>query len=314
VSEHEPVLLGEVLEGLNLKKNSIVVDLTLGRAGHSSEILKRIPNGHLYAFDQDIAAIESSKATLEQIGTNFTLIHANFVNLKDNLEYLKVDKVDAMLLDLGVSSPQFDQAGRGFSYRYDAVLDMRMDQDHNHLTAEIVINTYSIQELSRIFREYAENKFAGRIAYNIVKAREVKPIRTTFELVDIIKKSLPAKELAKKGHPAKTIFQALRIVVNNELEVLEKCLVQALDLLSVNGRIAVISFHSLEDRIVKIIFKNITTDNSGRRGPLRHPSEELGPSFQLVNRKIIIASEEENIRNPRATSAKLRIIERKRGS
>jgi len=189
-----------------------------------------------------------------------------------------------------------------------------MDQEHNHLTAEIVVNTYSLQELTKIFREYAESKFAGRIAYNIVKTRELKPIRTTFELVEVIKKSLPAKELSKKGHPAKTIFQALRIVVNNELEVLENCLGQALELLAVNGRIAVISFHSLEDRIVKIIFKNVTSNDNGRRSPLRHPSEELGPSYQLVNRKVIIASEEENMSNPRASSAKLRIIERKRGS
>lgn len=312
MSEHAPVLLQEVLEGLNLKEDAIVVDMTLGRAGHSSEILKRIPAGHLYAFDQDIIAIDASREVLEKIGTNFTLIHANFVTLKDNLDYLKVNKVDAMLLDLGVSSPQFDQASRGFSYRFDAQLDMRMDQENNHLTAEIVVNTYSLQELTRIFRDYAESKFASRIAYNIVKFRETKQIRTTFELVDIIKKSLPAKELSKKGHPAKTIFQALRIVVNNELEVLEKCLAQALELLAVNGRIAVISFHSLEDRIVKIIFKNVTTEHNVR-GPLRHPSEEVGPEFALVNRKVIVASAEENERNPRASSAKLRIIERKRG-
>jgi len=314
VNSHEPVLLNEVLEGLNLKENSIVVDMTLGRGGHSSEILKHIPKGHLYTFDQDSVALVESRPRLEKIATNFTLIHSNFVNLKDNLEYLNVTSVDAMLLDLGVSSPQFDEAGRGFSYRYDALLDMRMDQERNHLTAEIVVNTYSLQELTKIFREYAESKFAGRIAYNIVKTREVKPIRTTFELVEVIKKSLPAKELSKKGHPAKTIFQALRIVVNNELEVLENCLGQALELLAVNGRIAVISFHSLEDRIVKIIFKNVTSNDNGRRSPLRHPSEEVGPSYQLVNRKVIIASEQENMSNPRASSAKLRIIERKRGS
>ncbi len=313
MNSHEPVLLEEVLSGLNLHSAARVVDLTLGRAGHSSEILKRIPQGHLYGFDQDIVAINQSKARLDAIAKNYTLIHNNFVNVKDSLDYLGVNKVDAILLDLGVSSPQFDEAGRGFSYRYDAQLDMRMDQDYNHLTAEIIVNTYSLQELTRIFRDYAESKYAGRIAFNIVKARELKPIRTTFELVDIIKKSLPAKELSKKGHPAKTIFQALRIVVNNELDVLEKCLVQALDLLDINGRLAVISFHSLEDRIVKIIFKNITTDHHGRRGPSRHPSEEVGPEFALVNRKVIVATPEENQRNPRATSAKLRIIERKRG-
>lgn len=314
MSSHEPVLLKEVVSGLNLKEKSIVVDLTLGRGGHSSEMLKIIKKGHLYAFDQDKDAIEASRPVLASVGSNFTLVHANFVNLKDNLDYLGVTKVDAILLDLGVSSPQLDEGGRGFSYRYDAPLDMRMDQENNFLTAEIVVNTYSLQELTRIFRDYAESKFAGRIAYNIVKARADKPIRTTFELVEIIKKSLPAKELAKKGHPAKTLFQAIRIVVNNELGVLEKCLLQALDVLGNGGRLAVISFHSLEDRIVKNAFKLVTVENNAHRMPSKHPSQNDGPSYELVNRKVIVATEEENTRNPRATSAKLRIIERKRGN
>lgn len=313
MNSHAPVMLEEVIEGLNLHTNSIAVDYTLGRAGHSSKILTIIKQGHLYAFDQDKEALVSSKERLDQIGKNFTLIHANFVNAKDNLNYIGVKGVDAILIDLGVSSPQLDQAERGFSYRFDSVLDMRMDQDNNHLTAEIVVNTYSLQELTKIFRDYAESKFAGKIAYNIVKHREVKPIRTTFELVDIIKKSLPAKELAKKGHPAKTIFQALRIVVNNELGILEKSLTEALELLNVSGRLAVITFHSLEDRIVKQVFKNYTTESTSRRTPTRHPSEEVGPEFALVNRKVITASQFELDNNPRSSSAKLRIIERKRG-
>lgn len=313
VNSHAPVLLDECIEGLNLKANSVAVDYTLGRAGHSSEILKRIPKGHLYAFDQDKEALVSSRERLEQISKNFTLIHANFVNAKDNLNYLGVKGVDAILIDLGVSSPQLDQAERGFSYRFDSVLDMRMDQENNHLTAEIVVNTYSLQELTRIFRDYAESKYAGKIAYNIVKSRELKPIRTTFELVDIIKKSLPAKELAKKGHPAKTIFQAIRIVVNDELNILEKSLTEALELLNVNGRLAVITFHSLEDRIVKSVFKKYTVESTSRRAPSRHPSEEVGPKFALVNRKVITASQYELENNPRSSSAKLRIIERKRG-
>ncbi len=313
MSSHAPVLLNEVIEGLNLSSKSIALDYTLGRGGHSAEILKIIQNGHLYAFDQDIEAIEQSKTRLSEIGANFTIIHTNFINAKDNLEYLNVTGVDAILIDLGVSSPQFDEGSRGFSYRFDSNLDMRMDQDHNHLTAEIVVNTYSLQALTKIFRDYAESKFAGKIAYNIIKAREVQPIRTTFQLVDIIKKSLPARELSKKGHPAKTIFQALRIVVNNELNILENSLKDALDLLNINGRLAVITFHSLEDRIVKQIFKAATIESTSRRAPLRHPSEEVGPEFALVNRKVITASLEELAQNPRASSAKLRIIERKRG-
>lgn len=313
MSNHQPVLLHEVVTGLNLTPNSIVVDLTLGRGGHSKEILKLIPDGHLYGFDQDQVALQESRPILESAGFNFTLIHANFMNVRDNLAFLGVNKVNAFLLDLGVSSPQFDEGSRGFSYRYDAPLDMRMDQKNNYLTAEIVVNSYSIGELTRIFRDYAESKFAGRIAKNIVTARAKKPIRTTFELVDIIKQSLPAKELAKKGHPAKTIFQALRIVVNDELTALEKCLVQALDLLSTNGRLAVISFHSLEDRIVKNIFKKVTQEPSGR-APLKHPSQVSGPIYELVNRKVIVATDQEILDNPRATSAKLRIIERKRGN
>lgn len=311
---HTPILLDQIISALNLKEDSIAVDLTLGRAGHASEILKRIPHGHLYAFDQDIDAISQSRSRLEEIGTNFTLIHDNFTTLLDNLTFLNVKQVDAIIMDLGVSSPQLDAGERGFSYRYDSRLDMRMDQTRNFLTAEIVVNTYSLQRLSKIFKEYGESKFAYKIAKNIIKAREEKTIETTFELVEIIKKSLPAKELNKKGHPAKTIFQAIRIEVNDELNKLKTSLTQALQILANDGILAVLTFHSLEDRIVKNIFKDKTVKVVTRRTPMLMPSKDDGLEYELVNRKVIIADEEEIINNPRSTSAKLRIIKRKRGN
>lgn len=311
---HTPILLDQIISALNLKEDSIAVDLTLGRAGHASEILKRIPHGHLYAFDQDIDAICQSRSRLEEIGTNFTLIHDNFTTLLDNLTFLNVKQVDAIIMDLGVSSPQLDAGERGFSYRYDSRLDMRMDQTRNFLTAEIVVNTYSLQRLSKIFKEYGESKFAYKIAKNIIKAREEKTIETTFELVEIIKKSLPAKELNKKGHPAKTIFQAIRIEVNDELNKLKTSLTQALQILANDGILAVLTFHSLEDRIVKNIFKDKTVKVVTRRTPMLMPSKDDGLEYELVNRKVIIADEEEIINNPRSTSAKLRIIKRKRGN
>ena len=217
---HKPVLLDEVIELLNLKDNSVVVDMTLGFAGHSSEILKRIKNGYLFAFDQDEEALTYSREKLSTIGDNFSIIDSNFVYAKEKLKELGVDYIDGILYDLGVSSLQLDEDYRGFSYRFDAPLDMRMDQD-NKLTAKIVVNTYSYDELKRIFKEYGESKFSSSIARNIVKYRESKEIETTLELVDIIKDSVPYKERIKK-HPAKQIFQALRIEVNKELEVLEK--------------------------------------------------------------------------------------------
>ncbi|MCH5180384.1 MAG: 16S rRNA (cytosine(1402)-N(4))-methyltransferase RsmH [Erysipelotrichales bacterium] len=309
MDKHIPVMLNEVIDNLCIKNDGIYVDCTLGRAGHSSEILKRIPNGHLYGFDQDQKAIDESKSFLSTIANNFTLIHENFVNVKDKLNELGVNSVDGILMDLGVSSPQFDDGERGFSYRYDARLDMRMNQS-DELDAHYIINNYSLNELTRIFREYGEEKYAYNIAKNIVKVRESKTINTTFELVDIIKSSLPKKELMKKGHPAKQVFQALRIETNHELDYLTKVLDDVLSLLKVGGRLAIITFHSLEDRIVKKAFKRVSEIEGSRHAPVMLPNEENKPNYRLVNRQVIVASEEELKNNPRSQSAKLRIIER----
>lgn len=304
---HIPVLLNECIEGLNIRENGIYVDATLGRGGHSSEILKRLTSGHLYCFDQDLQAIEESTDRLKEIGSNFTIIHSNFSSIKERLLDLNVSKVDGVLFDLGVSSAQFDEGDRGFSYRFDARLDMRMNKE-NSLSAYDVVNNYSLKDLNRIFKEYGEEKFSYQIASNIVKKRGDKPIETTFELVDIIKSSLPKKALLNKGHPAKQVFQAIRIEVNSELEVLKKGLVSSLDILSNKGRICVITFNSLEDRIVKNIFKEMTFEGEGSR---LIPTEKRDVEYVLVNRKVILPSQEELENNLRARSAKLRMIERK---
>ena len=304
---HKPVLLDEVIELLNLKDNSVVVDMTLGFAGHSSEILKRIKNGYLFAFDQDEEALTYSREKLSTIGDNFSIIDSNFVYAKEKLKELGVDYIDGILYDLGVSSLQLDEDYRGFSYRFDAPLDMRMDQD-NKLTAKIVVNTYSYDELKRIFKEYGESKFSSSIARNIVKYRESKEIETTLELVDIIKASVPYKERIKK-HPAKQIFQALRIEVNKELEVLEKSLDDSLSMISVGGRIAVITFHSLEDRIVKHKFNKVCEVDPLVKGLPNIPEDKL-PDFRLVTKKGIKASSLELQDNNRSHSAVLRVIER----
>ena len=305
--KHVPVLLNECIEGLNIKPNGTYVDMTLGRGGHSSEILQRLKKGHLYCFDQDQQAIDESRFRLEAISNNFTIIHSNFSNVKNKLNELNVSKVDGVLFDLGVSSAQFDEGDRGFSYRFDARLDMRMNKESS-LTAYDVVNRYSLNELTRIFKEYGEEKFSYQIAKNIVKYRENKDIETTFELVEIIKLSLPKKALLNKGHPAKQVFQAIRIEVNNELEVLKKGLVSALEMLSSKGRICVITFNSLEDRIVKNIFKDYTFEGEGSR---YLPTNKIEVEYILVNRKVVLPSEEEIEFNPRAKSAKLRMIERK---
>ena len=304
---HESVLLKETIESLNLKDDSIIVDMTLGFAGHSSQILKRIKNGYLFAFDQDEEALAYSKDKLSTIASNFQIIDSNFVYAKDKLKELGVDKVDGILYDLGVSSPQLDEDYRGFSYRFDAPLDMRMDKD-NKLTAKIIVNTYSYEDLKKIFKDYGESKFSSSIAKNIVKYRETKEIETTLELVDIIKDSVPYKERIKK-HPAKQIFQALRIEVNKELEVLEKSLNDSLSILNVGGRIAVITFHSLEDRIVKKKFNEITEIDPLSKGLPNIPLDKL-PDFKLITKKGIKASKEELLHNNRAHSATLRVIER----
>lgn len=311
MSEHAPVLLHEVIEGLNLKPTSVVVDLTLGRAGHSALILEKITKGHLYGFDQDITALEESKSNLDKVGRNYTLIHSNFENFDTYLNNLGVKKVDAILVDLGVSSPQFDVKERGFSYRYDAPLDMRMDQTNNQLTAAIVVNTYSEQKLKEIFWAYAEHRFSPQIARKIVEYRKIKPIESTFELVDIIKSALPGKELRKPGHPAKTIFQALRIEVNAELNVLETLLNKAPNYLNEEGCLAVITFHSLEDRAVKQKFKALTTLQEEYH-PLHRITDGESPDYELYTRKPILAGEIELAQNKRAASAKLRILIKRR--
>ena len=303
--EHIPVLFKEVISNLNIKDDGRYVDLTLGRAGHSSEILRHLDKGHLYAFDQDEEAIQKSSVLLSSISTAYSIYHTNFVNMKEVLEKEGIyGGVDGILMDLGVSSPQLDEDVRGFSYRVDAPLDMRMDQ-RNSLTAEIVVNTYSYEALVKILRDYGDEKYATSIAKNIIKSR---PIATTQELVDVIKRSKPSKELKKEGHPAKQTFQAIRIEVNDEFNVLKRTLKDAAYALAPHGRLLVISFHSGEDRIVKTIFKDLTVVEGDR---FNGPMNEKQLDFIQVTKKPIEASEEELKVNNRAHSAKLRIIERK---
>ena len=305
--KHISVLLEESISSLNLKDDSIIVDCTLGYGGHSSNILARIKKGFLFAFDQDSEAIRHSTDRLNEVGTNFTIIKSNFVHLKEKLQELDVEKVDGVLFDLGVSSPQLDDGERGFSYHEDARLDMRMDRE-NPLSAYEVVNNYSKEELSRIFYKYGEDKFSNNIAKKIVEYRATKPIETTLELVEIIKTAVPMKFRIDK-HPARQIFQAIRIEVNKELDVIEPALEQALSILKVGGRVAVITFHSLEDRLVKNFFKEKCAIDERLKGMPNIPEEYL-PDFSLVVNKAISPSEEELENNPRARSAKLRVIER----
>ena len=304
---HVSVLLKESIDSLNIKEDGIYVDCTLGYAGHSSEILKRVKKGRLVAFDQDQEAITASTKKLEAIGDNFTIIKSNFVNLKEKLEELGITEVDGILFDLGVSSPQLDEQERGFSYHQDAKLDMRMDRDNN-FSAYDVVNTYDEKELSRILFQFGEEKYANSIARNIVKARSIKPIETTFELVDIIKSSMPEKAKRDK-HPARKTFQAIRIEVNHELDILEKSMRDALSMLKVGGILSVITFHSLEDRIVKNVFKDLTEINPLVKGMPNIPSEYL-PDYELVNHKAIVPSDTELEENNRSRSSKLRVIKR----
>ncbi len=304
---HISVLLKESIDSLNIKEDGIYVDCTLGYAGHSSEILKRIKKGRLVAFDQDQEAITASTKKLEAIGKNFTIIKSNFVNLKEKLEELGITEVDGILFDLGVSSPQLDEQERGFSYHQNAKLDMRMDRDSD-FSAYDVVNTYEEKELSRILFQFGEEKYANSIARNIVKARSVKPIETTFELVDIIKNSMPEKAKRDK-HPARKTFQAIRIEVNHELDILEKSMRDALSMLKVGGILSVITFHSLEDRIVKNVFKDLTEINPLVKGMPNIPSEYL-PDYELVNHKAIVPSDVELEENNRSRSSKLRVIKR----
>lgn len=305
---HVSVLLKETIDGLNIKEDGIYVDCTLGGGGHSQEILKRLTTGHLYCFDQDQHAIEAARQRLAQISDHFTIIYSNFKNLKAELAKHGIEHVDGIVFDLGVSSPQFDDGERGFSYNYDAKLDMRMDQNQK-LTAYDIVNFYSYQDIVTILYKFSEEKFAKQIARAIERHREIKPIETTFELVDIIKEAIPAPARRKGGHPAKRTFQALRIAVNDELNVFDIALNDALKILNVHGRIAVITFHSLEDKICKYTFQEVTKQPELPRGMPIVP-EYLKPRFQKITKKPIVASDEELLENHRSHSAKLRIIER----
>ena len=304
---HYSVLLNESIEGLNIKPDGIYVDATLGYAGHSSKILEKLTTGHLYGFDQDAKAIEYSFKKLDSISPdNFTIIKSNFISLKEELNSRGIDKVDGILFDLGFSSPQIDDPSRGFSFMKDAPLDMRMNQDQNK-SANDVVNKYKEDELTNIFFKYAEEKYSRSIAKGIVKAR---PINTTMELVDVIKKNVPTSYFVKK-HPEREIFQAIRIEVNKELDVLQDVLPDAIEMLNQGGRLCVITFHSLEDRIVKQQFKKDSQVNSLVSG-LKEDEipDEFKPKLKIINKKPIEASEKELKENSRSKSAKLRIVER----
>lgn len=304
---HISVLLKESIEELKIKEDGIYVDCTLGYGGHSSEILKRIKRGHLFAFDQDQKAINSSNERLSSISSNFTIIKSNFRYLKEKLEELGIDKVDGILFDLGVSSPQLDDAERGFSYHQDAKLDMRMDQDSD-FSAYDVVNTYNEKELATIFFKYGEEKYSNSIARKIVEYRKEKAIETTLELVDIIKSSVPEK-YSRDKHPARKVFQAIRIEVNHELEILEQAILDAASILNKNGRLCVITFHSLEDRIVKNTLKNLSSIDPVVKGLPEIPDAYL-PDFKLITSKAINPSKEEIENNNRSRSSKLRVLER----
>ena len=305
--KHYSVLLEEAVEGLNIKEDGIYVDCTLGGAGHSLEILKKLKTGKLYAFDQDNVALENAKIKLSEYADKVVFIKSNFENLKEKLAEQNVYEVDGVLYDLGVSSPQLDTPERGFSYNYDTRLDMRMDTDAS-ISAYEIVNEYSYHDLVRIFYRYGEEKFSKQIARNIEKKRELAPIETTFQLVDIIKESIPAAKRRTGGHPAKRVFQAIRIAVNNELSVFESSLEQAIDIVKVGGRISVITFHSLEDRICKQIFNSYAKNKDIPKNLPVLPEESL-PKLKLITRKPICPSEKELEENNRSRSAKLRVAE-----
>ena len=299
---HISVLLEECLEYLNLKEDSVIVDCTLGYGGHSSEVLKKIPKGHLYSFDQDLDAIKYSEDRLSKISKNYTIINSNFVNIKEKLEENNIKSVDGILYDLGVSSPQLDNDIRGFSFHSDAKLDMRMNKEQS-LSAYEVVNNYSYDDLVRILREYGEEVYASSIAKGIINSR---PITTTLELVEVIKQHVPEKYKRDK-HPARKSFQAIRIEVNDELNVFRKSLEQALDLINIGGRVCVITFHSLEDKICKEIFKRVSSIDDNLKGLPVIP-DSLKPKYKVV--KVLEPTLEEINNNNRARSAKLRVIER----
>jgi 16S rRNA (cytosine1402-N4)-methyltransferase len=306
--EHIPVLLNEIIENLEIKADGVYVDATLGGAGHSYHILKKLKNaGHLYGFDQDETALETSRQRLLSLSQNHTLIHSNFLFVKEELEKRGINRVDGIIFDLGVSSFQLDIPERGFSYQHDAPLDMRMNQKQG-LTAEQVVNTYELNALTKVIRDYGEEKFAYQIAKKIIEARSINKIKTTKELAEIVKRGMPRSALSEKGHPAKRTFQALRIEVNQELEILKESLEKALKILKPKGRLLVISFHSLEDRIVKELFNEYAKDKPTNR--FMPPVLNAKLNYRLITKKPIIPSGEEIEVNYRSHSAKLRIIER----
>lgn len=302
--EHYSVLLNETIDNLNLKEDGIYVDATLGLGGHSSKILSSLTTGHLYAFDEDTKAILFADERLKKIGTNYTLIKSNFVDLKVKLAELGVTKIDGIVFDLGVSSPQIDDATRGFSFSKDGILDMRMDTDAT-LSAEKVVNEYSKEALTDIFFSYGEEPKSRLIASKIASSR---PIKTTLELVKIIESAVGANYFYKK-HPERNIFQAIRIEVNKELSVLKEVLPDVLDLLKPEGRVAIITFHSLEDRIVKKFFKENSEVNELVKGLPTIP-EAYKPKLKLITKKPILPSTQELAENSRSKSAKLRVAER----
>ena len=306
---HRPVLLEECIQGLNIRPEGVYLDGTLGRAGHSREIARRLRgSGRLICVDRDQAALEAARERLGEWMDRVTLVHSNFDRVDKILDELELPGVDGMLFDLGVSSPQLDDGSRGFSYLADAPLDMRMDRSEG-LTAAQVVNTWSQEELRRILFQYGEERFAPQIAGAIVRRREERPIKTTLELVDIIKGAMPAKALREKQHPAKRSFQAIRIAVNDELSSVERMLRRAVPRLNRGGRLAVITFHSLEDRIVKTVLADFAR---GCICPPDFPVCVCGrtPDVRLVNKKPILPSQEEIQNNPRARSAKLRVCEK----
>lgn len=305
---HVSVLLDECLEGLNIKPDGTYVDGTLGGAGHSGQIVKRLTTGHHIGIDRDPVALKAAGERLAPFGDKVTLVHSNFCEIKQVLEDLEIEGVDGILLDLGVSSPQLDDGSRGFSYMADAPLDMRMNSE-DALSAYDVVNTWSQDELKRILYDYGEERYAPRIAAAICAHRAEKPIETTLELVDVIRSAMPAQALREKQHPAKRSFQAIRIAVNDELGSVEKVMRDAIPCLNKGGRLAVITFHSLEDRIVK----NAMADAAkGCTCPPNFPVCVCGkkPKVKLITRKPIVSGDEELERNPRARSAKLRICEK----
>lgn len=305
---HRPVLLKQCIEALNIKPDSIYVDGTLGRAGHSREIAKRLTSGRLICIDRDQAALDAAPGRLDGLMDRVTLVHGNFGDLAEILDSLSIEKVDGMLFDLGVSSPQLDDASRGFSYMQDAPLDMRMDQS-SALNAFEVVNQWPEEELKRILWRYGEERYAPAIARAIVQRRVDKPVETTLELVDVIKGAMPPAALREKQHPAKRSFQAIRIAVNDELGAVERMVSGAVPRLNPGGRLAVISFHSLEDRIVKT---GLAEFAKGCTCPPDFPVCVCGktPRIRLTPRKPIVADEKELEENPRARSAKLRVAEK----